>query len=46
MPTVLGVLILNLDTEALVWADPALDITAEVVKQLARVDVPAPKHVR
>jgi Skp family chaperone for outer membrane proteins len=33
-------LILNLDTEALLWADPALDITADVVKQLARADSP------
>lgn len=36
-------LILNLDTESLLWADPALDITADVVKQLARADAPAVK---
>jgi Skp family chaperone for outer membrane proteins len=33
-------LIVNLDESAVVWADPVLDITAEVVKQLARADIP------
>jgi Skp family chaperone for outer membrane proteins len=33
-------MIVNLDETSLVWADPVLDITAEVVKQLARADVP------
>jgi Skp family chaperone for outer membrane proteins len=35
-------LIVNLDAESVVWADPALDITADVVKQLARAEVPRP----
>ena len=33
-------LVVNLDTNAVVWADPAVDITGEVVKQLALVDAP------
>ena len=33
-------LVVNLDENALVWADPLLDITADVVKQLARADIP------
>jgi outer membrane protein len=35
-------LIVNLDETALVWADPALDVTAEVVRQLARPDIARP----
>lgn len=35
-------LVVNLDAESVVWADPALDITADVVKQLARAEVPRP----
>jgi Skp family chaperone for outer membrane proteins len=33
-------LVFSLDEGAIVWADPALDITGEVVKQLARLDGP------
>jgi outer membrane protein len=33
-------LVVNLDTDAVVWADSAVDITGEVVKQLARPDAP------
>ncbi len=32
--------VVNLDANALVWADPAMDITGEVVKQLALADAP------
>ena len=32
--------VLNLDDQTIVWADSSLDIAAEVVKQLARVEVP------
>lgn len=35
-------LVFNLDGDVAVWADPALDITSEVVKQLARAEVPRP----
>ncbi len=35
-------LVINLDAESVVWADPALDITSDVVKQLARVESPRP----
>lgn len=34
-------LILSLDTETFLWVDPSLDITADVVKQLARTGEPA-----
>jgi Skp family chaperone for outer membrane proteins len=34
-------LVFSLDEPAIVWADPALDITGEVVKQLARLESPA-----
>jgi outer membrane protein len=33
-------LVVNLDTNAVVWADSAVDITGEVVKQLAHPDAP------
>ena len=33
-------MVLNLDDQTIVWADSSLDITAEVVKQLARVEAP------
>ena len=35
------VLVFSLDEPAILWADPVLDITAEVVKQLARLESPA-----
>jgi Skp family chaperone for outer membrane proteins len=31
----------SLDEPAILWADPALDITGEVVTQLARLESPA-----
>jgi Skp family chaperone for outer membrane proteins len=34
-------LVFDLDGGAIAWADPALDITGEVVKQLARLEAPA-----
>jgi len=34
-------LVVSLDEPAILWADPALDITGEVVKQLARLESPA-----
>jgi Skp family chaperone for outer membrane proteins len=34
-------LVISLDEPAILWADPALDITGEVVKQLARLESPA-----
>jgi Skp family chaperone for outer membrane proteins len=34
-------LIFSLDEGTIAWADPALDITGEVVKQLARLESPA-----
>jgi Skp family chaperone for outer membrane proteins len=33
-------LVFSLDEPAILWADPALDITGEVVKQLARLESP------
>jgi len=33
-------LVFSLDEPAIVWADPALDITGDVVKQLARLEGP------
>ena len=33
-------LVVNLDTDAVVWADSSLDITGDVVKQLTRADTP------
>ena len=33
-------LVVNLDDPTIVWADPALDITADVLKQLARAELP------
>jgi outer membrane protein len=33
-------LVVNLDASMVVWADPAIDITSEVVKQLASADPP------
>jgi outer membrane protein len=35
-------LVFSLDEGAIAWADPALDITGEVVKQMARLEGPAP----
>jgi outer membrane protein len=35
-------LVLNLDAESVVWADPLLDITPDVVKQLGRAGSPRP----
>lgn len=33
--------VVSLDDPSIVWADPSLDITADVVKQLARAEAPA-----
>jgi hypothetical protein len=33
-------LIFNLDTDPIVWSDPSLDITTEVITQLARAGAP------
>ncbi len=35
-------IVVNLDTDTVVWADPALDITSDVVQQLARAAGPQP----